>query len=160
MPQLRVIPTELLIPDPDVQLAFALEPRRVKEMRAKWNPAYLAVLIVAPLSGEHEGMYGIIDGRHRFLAGCGLATGPTEWRCDVHTDCTSVEDKARLKLAIDRDRRKVKGIEHYIERRLMKDPKVLAIDAVMESTGFEIGKLSAGKPYEADRGGRGNRIHL
>lgn len=44
MPQLRVIPTELLIPDPDVQLAFALEPRRVKEMRAKWNPAYLAVL--------------------------------------------------------------------------------------------------------------------
>lgn len=115
------------------------------KMRAGWNGDYLGVLIVAPLTGEHEGKFGIIDGRHRFLAGKDFVA---EWRCDVHPDCTTVAEKARLKLAIDQQRRRVSALEHYLERRLMGDPMVLEIDRICEEKGFEIGRLRSGKPYE------------
>jgi len=146
MPKLRVIPTELLMPDPDVQLDFALQKRRIKAMSGEaWNKDFAIVLVVVPLHGEHEGMYGIVDGRHRFLAGQAVES---EWRCDVHEDVTTVDEKARLKLAIDQQRRRVRPIEHFMERLLAEDADALAIQRIVEDAGFEIGKLSSGsKPY-------------
>jgi hypothetical protein len=146
MPSLRVLPTEQLIPDPDVQIDHTLEERRVDQMIENWNPSYVVVLVVAPLpSKDGFPKYGIIDGRHRFLAG--KARGVKEWRCDVHSEVRSVQEKAALKLAIDRDRRRVSPLEHFLERVKMKEPVAVEIKAITEGLNFEIGKLSKGKPY-------------
>lgn len=143
MPRLRVIPTELLMPDPDVQLDFALEKRRIREMSAAWNRDFALVLVVVPLGGEHKGMYGIIDGRHRFLSGKDLES---EWRCDVHEDVTTVAEKAVLKLALDRERRRVRPVEHFLARVMAKDPAAVEMKQIAEEVGFEVGRLSGGGP--------------
>lgn len=145
MPTLRVLPSEALIPDPDVQIADTLEDKRVMAMTKSWNPDYATPLVVVPLDGANKGKYGIIDGRHRFLAG--VASGVKEWRCDVHLQPLTVAEKARLKLAIDRDRRRVGALEHFQERLKMNDPDALKIAKIAGECGYEIGRTRSGKPY-------------
>lgn len=144
MAHLRIIDNEDLALDPDVQLMFALKPRQVAAIRADFNEDYAGVLIVVPAipngAGGQGPKYWIIDGRHRWQAGQGLVS---RWRCDVHDYATTIEDKAKLKLANDRERRHVTPLEHYKIRLLAKDPTIMEIDEIVNEAGFSVGKLSA-----------------
>lgn len=140
MPHLRIIPTDRLRIDPDVQLEFALEPRRVARYAKEWNPNLVGVLTIVP--SEKEGFFNIIDGRHRFLAGRGEPNNVPEWRSDVHDECKTIQDKVALKLAIDRDRRRVSLLELFKVQVVGGDPTAVAINDIVENAGFRIGKTS------------------
>jgi hypothetical protein len=133
--ELKIIESAKLQIDHDVQIEFAIEERRWRAMAANWNTDAVGVLIVVP---DGNGGYSIIDGRHRFLAGNLIGLG--KWRCDVHSDVATPAEKARLKLAFDRDRRRVTALEHFVVRRIAQEPAVLDIWAIVEEAGFHFGK--------------------
>lgn len=140
--RLAIIPTEALAVDPDVQLDYALDPKRVAKIAANYDPALVHVLTVVPASrnGKQPSQWWIVDGRHRFLAGSTL--GIREWRCDVHDDITTPAEKARLKLGLDRERRNVSALEHFAEREIAGDPAAVAIADIVHSHGYTIGRMA------------------
>lgn len=144
MPQLRIVPTKQLVIDPDVQLDFTLREHHWRAIALNWNPAAVGVLNVVPLDNDK---YGIVDGRHRFLAG--KSKGVAEWRVDVHLDVITRHQKAALKLNLDRDRRHVGALEHFMERVLAGHQDAVQIKQIAEDTGFTIGK-SSGNPRQIE----------
>jgi len=138
--ELKVIPTERLAVDPDVQMEFAIEERRWRRMATNWNHEAVGILIVVP---NGSGYY-IVDGRHRYLGGS--LVGVKTWRCDVHREATTPAEKAQLKLAYDRDRRHVGAFEHWSVRRIAGDPVVRDASEIIEAAGFLLGKQAPKRP--------------
>lgn len=58
----------------------------------------------------------------------------------------TAEEKNRLKLGKDRDRRSVKHLEVFLNEVRMGDPVAREIDAIAREIGWEIGKLKNGEP--------------
>ena len=147
---LRVIKSDQLIPDPDVQLQFTLNQRQLAHLAAEWDDSAVGVLVVAPLNGDRtdagEQIYGVVEGRHRLTIGKRL--GVPEFRCDIHTDCTTPAQKAALKMKYDRDRRRVTQLEHFLQRVLAEEPAAIEIKTIVEAAGFQIGKCKASKPFD------------
>lgn len=143
MSALRVIPSDKLAVDPDIQLAFTLDERHVSRIAANWRESALGVLQV---TSDGNGGFFVIDGRHRLLAGSRV--GWPEFRCDVHGHMTAAE-KAALKMDTDRHRRRVGPLEHFLVSVIAGDAKDCEILEICRQNGYEIRKLKAGKPYNA-----------
>lgn len=143
MPRIRIISTEQLKIDPDVQLAFAYSESRARAMGAAWNPELVGVLVVVP---DSNGGYSIVDGRHRFRGG--MVAGIRAWRCDVHEDVAyeDAEAKAALKLGFDFHRRHVGALEHFIVRVMAHDRVAVDMNNTIRECGFEVGKSNPKEP--------------
>lgn len=133
----RMIKATKLFVDPDVQLAFALQESRWRHMAETWDPYRVIVLVVVP---DGKGGFSIIDGRHRFLAG--TAAGIASFTCQVHDEVTfsDVPAKARLKLGIDSDRRRVSALERFLIRVMSCDPIATDMVRIAHQAGFKIAK--------------------
>ncbi len=142
MPHLRIIATENLKIDPDVQLEFAEEPKRIAKLMDEWDPNKAGVLTVVP-NGD-DGHYYIVGGRHRFKAG--VPKGMREWRCDVHDEVKTIADKVALKLSEDRDRRRVRPLEHFLVRLKAEQLDAVEINEIVEHHGYTIGNPSKTTP--------------
>lgn len=139
---LRVLPTEKLEPDPDVQLAFAFSERQGREIGLHYNEKLVGVLAVV---SNGNGRYWVIDGRHRLFGA--VIAGITEMRCDVLAGPLTPAEKAQIKLGRDKARRQVRAIEHFLVAVTAEDARAIEIKDIAERHGFEIGKCNAGKPY-------------
>lgn len=136
MSQMRVLHSDQLFIDPDVQLAFAVKESHWRKIAANWDDNRVGFLIVVPNGTGAK--FSICDGRHRFLGGS--AKGVTTWRCDIH-DEVAYEDivaKARLKLGFDYDRRHVGSLEHFHIRVKARDPIAVAMNETIEACGFRV----------------------
>lgn len=161
MPQMRLVPTEDLFIDPDVQLAFALEDRRWRAMAADWKQEKVGFLFTIPVrAGELPGhlknghaddhwLFSIVEGRHRFLGGTNrlvrnVVTPITEWRVDVHdeVDYSDVRAKALIKLGYDHDRRNVSALEHFKIRVMALDEVAVDIEAIVTKHDYQITKIT------------------
>ena len=58
-----------------------------------------------------------------------------------------LEERAAIKVALDRDRRNVQSIESFLLRVQYGESQACAIKEIAERAGYEIGKLSGGRPY-------------
>jgi hypothetical protein len=143
MPHLKLINTDHLLVDPDIQIAHTLSGKQMGYLRNNWSEDYLQPLVVIPNEDE---TFNIIDGRHRFLVG--VERGIKSWRCDVHDEVTTLQEKAALKLACDRHRRKVGPLEHFEERLMMNEEQAVQIAEIVFGAGWDIGKLKGGEPYK------------
>jgi len=133
---LKRIPTSKLVPDPDVQLAFSLSASRLKRLVNNWNDDLVGVLRAAPL-GDGSKMYGVIDGRHRLLAG--KERGVVQFRVDAYADPLDPETKAKIKLGLDRERRQVHPIEHFLISVTAKEPEATEIMRMVEQYEYIVG---------------------
>lgn len=134
MSRLRRLTIDELTPHPQVQLEHTFSEGWVKRMVPRFDESALGVLTVcdAPKNGKHY----IIDGRHRHALVTRVGH-PNELRCDDHGKLSDTQ-AARLKLAIDRDRRRVSPLEHYEQRLLAGDSTVVAIDKIVKGAGWRI----------------------
>lgn len=143
MSALRVIPTDKLIPDPDVQLGFTFDKRKAERMLANWDDRFVGVLTVTPApDGEH---YYVIGGRHRLWAG--TRKGITEFRCDVHAGPLTRAEKAEIKMGEDFHRRNVRPVEHFLQLEMIGREREVSITRIAAEYGYSIGKLKNGGPY-------------
>jgi hypothetical protein len=113
-------------------------------MAAAYDPALAGVIDVVPPNGKGD-KYGVFVGRHR-LAAATLA-GEKSMRCDVWPGGLTTPEKHRIKLGKDRDRRRNARIELFLNEVGAGEEMACNIFRVCEELGFEIGKCSAGKPY-------------
>lgn len=144
MSALRVISADLLIPDPDVQLAFTFNERHARKMAAEWRDGSVSVLTVTPApDGIH---YYIIDGRHRHYGG--TLAGVTEFRCDVHPGPLNPAQKAKIKDDLDGTRRRVRQLEQFLISVIEGDERDTNIVRIVEQHGYSVGKLKAGAPFD------------
>lgn len=139
------IPLNLIIPDPDVQFDFSFDPRRVKKMAAEWDSMLAGEIDVVPLNSSLTGFYGAFTGRHRHAAA--QLAGESTIRCAVWDSSLSIQDKHRIKIGKDRDRRNVRAVEMFLNEVGAGQVDSCDILNLCEEHGFTIGKCSAGKPF-------------
>jgi len=146
MSRIRKLRVDEMAPDPDVQIAFAMDERHGSRMAANWNPDLAGILAVvaAPDRRSNGIRWWIIDGRHRHFAADRL--GLPTLLAEVFDPMTPPE-KAALKLGRDRDRRHVSQVESFLVEVVERDPTAVEILGICEAHGYEIGKLRSGKPY-------------
>lgn len=149
---LRLIDVDLMVPHPRIQHEWAFNPKLARAIGANYHEERAGVIDAVPLTREEcakfNGMkptpeFGIFVGRHRH-AGAKLA-GVRVMRVDVHHGL-DLADMAALKVAKDRDRRRVTAVETFLDAVTAGESEAVRIKAVAESLGYEIGCAGRNKP--------------
>lgn len=104
--------------------------KRVDLYRDTWTPAIVGVPIVYQ---ESRSKFGIIDGRHRYLAVLGLRV-PFMFHCAVHRDLTR-EQVVALFLYYNEHRRNPSVSEKYLAAVVSGDPIAVRVEAVLTTRG-------------------------
>lgn len=138
--RLEVIPADLLDVDPDVQHDFALSEKAWREIGRTWDTRKQGVLEITP-QPKGSPRFWVIDGRHRMLGGREIA-GVKEFRCNVHRPTLNKQEKAALKLGLDRDRRRVSALESFLVEVTAGDLTAIAIKKEVERAGYKIAMTS------------------
>ena len=139
MAEMRRIAPERLHPDPDVQLDWAFNPKWIKARMAEggFSEDKAGMIDVTPNGGDG---YNVFWGRHR--AALALESGHGPIRCLVH-DEMSVAEKHAIKLAKDRDQRRVRAVETFLNEVGAGEEEAVAINEVVEMNGRKVGKRAS-----------------
>ena len=141
MSELRRIAPDRLHPDPDVQLDWSFNPNWIKARMAEggFDQEKAGAIDATP---DGNGGYNVFWGRHR--AALAKESGVRTIRVMVHDEMT-VAEKHAIKLARDRDQRRVKPVETFLNEVGAGDPTAVAINEVVEMNGRTVRNRSANK---------------
>lgn len=136
MAELRRIHPDRLHPDPDVQHDWSFNPRWIKARMQEggFDEDKAGMIDVTP---NGNGDFNVFWGRHRAALARESGHGPI--RCLVH-DEMSVPEKHAIKLAKDRDQRKVRAVETFLNEVGAEQEEAVAITEVVEMNGRRVGK--------------------